>query len=504
MRRSARPNVINVQSTFAGREILLTGGGGFLGKVVLGLLLDRYPEVGRVHVLLRRSRGRSAEQRFAEDVLGSPALRPLLEGGGRERFAERVRVWEGDASDPLCGLDPAALPGVSLIIHCAGLVEFFPPVDEALKANVEATENVADLAEALGAALTHISTCYVAGRADGLIEEDEPIEGFYPRRMGEDDRAFDAAAELAILRERVAEMTDGGVRRDRRALEQLTRLGRERAERWGWVNAYTYTKSLAEQTLVARRGLRKTIVRPAIVESARRFPFPGWVEGGRTAAPLVLMALSGMRDWPARPDLALEIVPVDLIAAGILIASALLLEGAADPVYHLASADVNPYPMEPLLALLAEEARRRNPKGFRGAPRLLDGPGYERATQRAKQRAETLEKLFQTWGRRLQGAGLPGSKALSARAVEMRKLGLQASFREDVIDQYLPFVLENAYVFEAANIRRGVGLLSAADREKLAWDPETIDWPRYWREQQIAGVLEWVQPETVRDWSFQI
>ena len=496
--------MINVQSTFAGRELLLTGGGGFLGKVILGMLLDRYPDIRRLHVLLRPSRGRSAEQRFAEDVLGSPALKPLVEARGRAFFDERIQVWEGDAAEPLCGLDPGRLPGVALVIHCAGLVEFFPPVDEALRANVDATVNAADLAEALGAKLTHISTCYVAGRADGLIEEDEPIKGFYPRRTGDHDHAFDAARELAILRERVAEITAASDGRGRRTIEQLTELGRERAGRWGWVNTYTYSKSLAEQTLAARKGPPTAIVRPAIVESARRFPFPGWVEGGRTAAPLVLMALSGMRDWPARPDLALEIVPVDLIAAGILIVSALLLEGAAEPVYHLASADVNPYPMEPLLALLADEARRRNPSGFRGAPRLLNGPAYERATASAKKRAETLEQLFLTWGRRLKGAGLPGADALRARSAEMRKLGLQAAFRDDVIAQYLPFVLENAYVFEAANIRAAVERLAPADRERLAWDPETIDWPSYWREQQIAGVLQWVQPETVREWSFQI
>ncbi len=494
--------MINVQRTFADREILLTGGGGFLGKIILAMLLDRYPEVRRLHLLLRSSRGRSAQARFEEDILGSPALKPLVESHGRAFFTERVQVWEGDASQPLLGLRPAALGDVSLIIHCAGLVEFFPPVDQALGANVDATKHAADLAEALGAALTHISTCYVAGRADGLIEEGEPIDGFHPRRRGENDHAFDPDNEIRALREQVDAITAQGSRRDRATLEQLTQLGRERAERWGWVNTYTYSKSLAEQLLARRTRVRSTIVRPAIVESARRFPFPGWVEGGRTAAPLVLMALSGMRDWPARPDLALEIVPVDLIAAGILIASALLLEGESEPVYQLASADVNPYPMEPLLALLADEARRRGKRVEE--PRLLDGPGYRAATERTKRRAESMQRRLDAWRRRLEGASLPGASWLQTQSGQMRKLGLQAGFREGVIDQYLPFILENSYVFEAANMRKGFAKLAPADRERLPWDPETIDWPAYWREHQIAGVLEWVQPETVREWSFQI
>lgn len=491
--------MINVQRTFANREILLTGGGGFLGKVVLGMLLDRYPEVRRLHVLIRPSKGRTAQARFEEDVLQSPALRPLVEQRGPAFLADRIRVWGSDASEPLLGLDPRQISEVSLIIHCAGLVEFFPPVDQALSANVDATRNAADLAEALGASLTHISTCYVAGRADGLVEEDEPIDGFYPRRLGAADTAFDPEHELESLRQRVREIHGAdGDRRDRAALEQLTQLGRERAERWGWVNTYTFSKSLAEQLLVRRSSVRSTIVRPAIVESARRYPFPGWVEGGRTAAPLVLMALSGMRDWPARPDLALEIVPVDLIAAGILIASALLLERKSEQVYQLASADVNPFPMAPLLALLADEAKRRN--GVRTAPRLLDGPGYRAATARMKQRAEKLQQRLDRWAER----GLPGAELARSKSAEMRKLGLQAGFREGVVDQYLPFILDNSFVFEAENVRRAAKRIAPADQERLPWDPEDIDWPTYWREQQIAGVLKWVQPDTVRDWSFQI
>src|SRR6185436_19714467 len=109
--------------------------------------------------------------------------------------------------------------------------------------------------------------------------------------------------------------------------KRLAELGRQRAAHWGWTNTYTYAKSLGEQIIAASEGLEWTIIRPAIIEAALRFPFAGWVEGGRTAAPLVLMARSGMRDWPVRRDAPLDVVPVDLVAAAILVASAVLLEG---------------------------------------------------------------------------------------------------------------------------------------------------------------------------------
>ena len=497
--------MIDVASTFAGAEILLTGGNGFLGKVILGMLLDRYPEVGRVHVLLRPRRDRTARERFQQEMLASPALQPLVKARGQAFFDEKVQVWEGDASAPLCGLDPGQIAGwpgrVKLILNCAGLVEFFPPVDESLQANVESAERLADLAKRIDAGLLHISTCYVAGRGDGLVEESEPIQGFYPLRQGPGDEAFDAAAELTRLRSRIQEITATSNQRDRAVQAQLVELGRGRAERWGWVNTYTYTKSLAEQVLVAQKELRLTIVRPAIVESALEFPFPGWVEGGRTAAPLVLMALGGMTNWPARPDLALEIVPVDMVAAGTLLAAAALLEGKAAPVYQLATADRNPFEMAPLLELLYREARKRGARTM-GRPRLLDEAGYRKRLTTLREQARESEQSLSSWAERLDG--LPGSGWARSRAADLRRAGLQWSFREEVIEQYLPFVLENRYVFEAENLRETFDQLSPADQNLLPWRPEAIDWQDYWRNKQIEGVLKWVQPETVREWSFQI
>ena len=74
----------------------------------------------------------------------------------------------------------------------------------------------------------------------------------------------------------------------------------ERARHWGWPNTYTYTKSLGEQVMAGTPGLRYAIVRPTIVESALRYPFPGWNEGFTTRAPLAFAGLKGQRSLPDR------------------------------------------------------------------------------------------------------------------------------------------------------------------------------------------------------------
>ena len=107
----ARPEApIDLSEAFRGREILLTGATGFVGKVALVMLLDRYPEIGRVHVLVRPRAGGSAEDRFFGKVATAPPFRPLQEkyGDGLERFLrEKCNPIPGDVTDPLLGLSEA-------------------------------------------------------------------------------------------------------------------------------------------------------------------------------------------------------------------------------------------------------------------------------------------------------------------------------------------------------------------------------------------------------------
>jgi long-chain acyl-CoA synthetase len=513
----------DASQTFARHEILLTGGNGFLGKVILALLLDRYPGFRHLHVLLRPRAERSAEERFRKEVLESPPLREIVQRRA-ELVQDKVTVWEGDASQPECGLPAGVIAEwrgrLGLILNCAGLVEFFPPVDASLKANADSVVNVLGLARSAGAKLLHVSTCYVAGRADGLVEETEPIVGFYPLRQGLQDRSFDAAAERRLCAERITEIREpagGGDRPDsetRREIERrLTDFGRERATRWGWVNTYTYSKSIGEQLVAAESAIDWAIVRPAIVESALRFPMPGWIEGGRTAAPLVLMALGGLLDWPVRPDIPLEVVPVDLVAAATLIVGALLLDGKHKPVYQLASADRNPCELGPLVRLLVEEARQRANGSQARRPwwvepirrlRFLSPEEARRRRVRLEERIERAERWTANAARAAQRNGLPGSLPLERWSKSLRALSLQASFREQTLEQYLPFVFENRYIFETGNIREAYEQVTEADRRMLPWDPEAIDWEVYWRQNQIGGILRWVQPEAVREWNFRI
>jgi len=520
-------HLTDVGQAFRENEILLTGGNGFLGKVILAMLLDHYPDLKHLHVLLRPGRNLSALKRFEAEVMESPVMAGMITRRGERFVREKISVWPGELSQPECGLDPAALEQIAarvrLIINCAGKVEFFPPVEQSLQANVDGVENAIALARRAGARLLHISTCFVSGEANGLIEETEPISGFYPHRKGLEDNAFNALDELAYCREQIRLITDSGGpegaenprARSKETAQKLVALGKRRAEHWGWVNTYTYSKSLGEQLVAQEKDLGWSIVRPAIVESALRFPFPGWIEGGRTAAPLVLMALGGLKHWPVRRDTPLEVVPVDLVAAAILAVGALLLEGRAENVYQLGTADVNPIKLGPLVNLLREEARKRAGRNGGGSLpiRISASGGRARfiSIEQARKRRLRLEKRIQRaqsiidrMHSVVKNAGLPGRKSLAGWQSALRTLGLQARFREQTLDQYLPFILQNRYIFESENIRAAYQWISEKDRLLLPWDPERIHWKDYWIHHQIEGIEKWIQPEAVKEWAFKI
>ena len=61
-------------------------------------------------------------------------------------------------------------------------------------------------------------------------------------------------------------------------------------------------------------------------------------------------------------------------------------------------------------------------------------------------------------------------------------------------DLYLPFVWENRYVFQCAAIREVRSRLSPRDSLLLPFDPESLDWRRYWLDVHMKGMEDWVFP----------
>ena len=326
------------------RHILITGSTGFLGKVLLVMMLDQLPNLDCIYLLIRKNKKQSASSRFGQEILTSPAFTQLSQKKQTEfkqYILNKVKVLEGDITQPGLGLAEESIsylsPRLDLIIHSAALVDFTPDIRSGLTINVQGPLNVAEFTkQCQKARLIHVSTCYVVGNQSGLCEE-KIARGYSPNGL-----AFDEELEVEMLAQKIKHITE-----ERSSAGQiknkLKMLGCERAVYWGWSNTYCYTKAIAELMLEARYPeLSLTIIRPSIIASAVLFPFAGWNEGINGTVPLTIAATTKYPYLVARKHCILDIIPVDLVSHAILIIGAEVLKNASSNVYQIASSAINP------------------------------------------------------------------------------------------------------------------------------------------------------------------
>jgi long-chain acyl-CoA synthetase len=544
---------LDVAEILRGKHVMLIGTTGFVGKVALSMLLHRYPDVGRVYCLVRPGAGNTADERFFKKVAPSEAFDPLrdVHGAGYEAFMRsKIVALPGDIGRPLCNFTDDLLAGlkIDVIINSAGLVSFAPSLESALRINAMGAKNVLDLARKLGARLVHVSTCYVAGQREGDVWEDEPIVGYFPRSKaiardwGNDnellDRDFDPAAEMAdcqkvidqarersndrqhisLFRERGAQALRDqrrdpddendlklAVARERKIWlnKVLTELGTERARHWGWTNTYTYTKSLGEQIILSDPTVPTTIVRPAVVESSVRYPFPGWNEGFNTTAPLMYLMLKGHRNVPMGEDTALDVIPVDFIAAGMLLATAAVLVGEHEPVYQLGASDANRITSRRLTQLTGLAVRRHfRDKADRGEDKLrsqlrarLEGMpvSYDHFEKwSAPMFKRIADGLIRVIDDKLPTWGAPRVEAIAERARdELQKVSVFTGQINELVALFKPFTTDHDISFRCDNIRALWARVTPEDQDKLLWAPHLVDWRAYWLDTHFPGLQKW-------------
>ncbi|HEU4389700.1 MAG TPA: SDR family oxidoreductase [Blastocatellia bacterium] len=519
-----RMEPLSVRKALSGKEVLLIGATGFIGKVLLAKLLRDVPDIGKVLLLIRRQRATTSLRRFERVVEESPVFESFYEAHGdglAEFLSERVEVVEGDVCKPGLGLSPDVrerLSGsVDVIVNSSGLTDFNPELRSALSANVDATVHLLDfVSQSDHAKLLHLSTCYVAGHTEGRVRE-ELVPNYTPAGVA----GFDAEAEYRALTALVADIETRGESQEfaehvqkkvkrRRAkangvpapeLEsqirktrarwvrsRMVEAGIKRARSYGWPNTYTFTKSLAESLIAIRgRDLPVTVVRPSIVETSTQDPFVGWNEGVNTSAPISYLIGTFFRQLPSNERKCLDIVPVDLVCRGLILITAAMVEGRQERVYQLATSAVNPCDMRRSVELtsLAHRKYYRTQVGFEHRLRAqIESIPVSKARYQnlSAPRQKALLKAIQ----RLS-APTPLNRPLARKERDLQRV-------EKLIELYEPFILQNEYVFEAGNIELLSEQLIESESGAFAYDPLSIDWWEYWINIHIPALRKWSYP----------
>ena len=376
----------SIADRLAGQTILLTGASGFLAKALLSICLDELPGIGQLRLLLRAADDDAARRRMSTEVLTSSAFAGLAPGVVDAALAEgRVDAFAGDLSVERLGrTDLGPLAGVDTVIHCAASVSFQQPLDEMLELNVIGSIHLVRALAEVGVKphFVHVSTAYAAGTRTGLVLE-------LPSGRGPVEPDLDPRAELAVARawrldleadSRLPDEQHRFVRGARQELgpagapaigaraedarrawvyAELVERGRERSRALGWTDAYGLSKALGERALLVEPLPSLTIIRPSIIESALRRPFPGWIEGLKVADPVILAYASGMISrFPGDPLARLDLVPVDLVANACIAAAAHPAE-SGPLVVNLTSGARNPLRISELSGQITDYFRER-------------------------------------------------------------------------------------------------------------------------------------------------
>jgi long-chain acyl-CoA synthetase len=538
----------DVTALLTGRRVLFAGATGFVGKVSLSMLLHRYGEqLDKIWVLVRRGSAASAQARFFDKIIITEPFEPLREkyggeAGARAFFEKKCVVLDGDVTDPWLGMDEAkarSLKGqCEVLVNCAGLVSFNPSLEVGLNVNTYGVRHAVNLCLELDIPLVHMSTAFVAGNKSGVVWEDEEIVGYFPKRGDIDGRDFSLEQELkdcekvvarlresaddkalsSTFREKAKERltNEGRDATDEKAMRlaigrerklwlstQLIKAGMERAAHWGWPNTYTYTKSLGEQVIASTPNLSYALVRPSIVESAVRYPFPGWNEGFTTSAPLSYAVMKGQRRVPSGEKTILDMIPVDLVAGSLIAITADLIAHPRRRVYQQASGDSSPFNAQRSVELVSLYRRRhyRQKKGNRFWNDLLsriEGRAVSKAefnaisaplfSKGSKWLKTQLEELKPQWG-------APRLSALMTKASEaLDGVSEQADAVQMIAEIFMPFLHDNRFVYRCDNTRSLYANMAAHDRAKIPWDPEALDWRHYFLEVHLPGLEKYVFP----------
>ncbi|VEN34703.1 unnamed protein product [Callosobruchus maculatus] len=286
----------SIPEYFSGKDIFLTGGTGFVGKVLIEKLLRSCPDVRTIYVLVRSKRGKTLKER-REDIIKAELFDIIRKENPSN--LDKVKCISGDVKKLKLGIseedERLITSKVNIIYHVAASVRFDDPLREAIITNIRSTREIIQLALKCSKleAFLHVSTAY-CNVDNNFIEEKlytSPVDWRDAIDLAESDM------DLSVCTVKYMKP---------------------------WPNTYTFTKRIAEHvtTELCKDKIPAIILRPSIIVHSEKEPMPGWIDNLNGPFALVVAGAIGVTStFYARKDALLDFVTVDNVIKGMLIAT---------------------------------------------------------------------------------------------------------------------------------------------------------------------------------------
>uniref|UniRef100_A0AAR5Q418 Fatty acyl-CoA reductase n=1 Tax=Dendroctonus ponderosae TaxID=77166 RepID=A0AAR5Q418_DENPD len=446
----------SVANFYNGKTVFITGGTGFMGKVLLEKLLRSCPGVAQIYLLIRPKKGQNAQERL-QQLLCSPLFDTLRKE--RPNDLSKVVPIEGDITQPELAISPSDRTTLSLcvnvVFHSAATVKFDEKLKLSVTINMLGTQRLVELCKRMSnlEALVHVSTAYCN------CDRSQVKEVIYPPPIGPD--------QIVSLVEAL----------DEELVDSLTpKLVGNRP------NTYTFTKALAECWLQDNKGdLPLVIVRPSIVISSMGGPLKGWVDNWNGPTGIIAAAGKGLfRTMLCDSTKKADLVPVDTVI-NLMIVSAWRIASSKTkeiPIYNCVTGQRKPITWSHFIDLCFKYLRMHP---------LSEISWYPDGSVTASRTMSTIKRCFLHWVPAYiidSVVWISGGKPILVKV--QSKLSKAAACLE--------YFTMQEWEFDDANVSALSVSLSDADRAEFCFDVAKINWENY-LENYILGIRRFIFKE---------
>ncbi|KAF3525929.1 hypothetical protein F2Q69_00049202 [Brassica cretica] len=438
-----------------GKSYLVTGATGYLSKVLIEKLLRASPEIGKIFLLIKANDQESANKRLYDELLKQ------IHGSYYEDFMKSKLIPVlGDIAQENLGFDSEIAAKISdeidVIISCGGRTTFDDRYDSALSVNALGPGRLLSFAKDCKKLklFLHYSTAFVTGKKEGKVPESTLSIG--------ENITSDLNIELELkLASEAVRMFHGSEEN-----KKLKELGMERAQHYGWENTYTFTKAMGESIIHNQRGdLPVVIIRPSIIESSCKEPFPSWLQGIRMSAPLILAYGKDhiphlLGDYQSYFD----IIPVDMVVNATI--AAMSKHGCGNvpqlKIYNITSTShPNPLTLGELMEFSQQHLLDSSIESFTSSV-FNTIVKQERETNNGEGEAESHTPLSMKGKRKLK-------------------------YFESLAKIYQPYMFFQTR-FDDRNTRSLLQEMSMEERKMFGFDVRDIDWESYIIKVHLQGI----------------
>lgn len=446
----------SVADFYNGKSVFITGGTGFMGKVLLEKLLRSCPGVSNIYLLIRPKRGQVAQERL-QQLLSSPLFDLIRKERPNDLF--KVQPIEGDITQPELAISQSdrelLIRSVNVVFHSAATVKFDEKLKLSVTINMLGTQRLVELCRRMPnlEALIHVSTAYCN------CDRSEVKEMIYPPPIGPD--------QIVSLVEAL----------DEDLVDSLTpKIVGNRP------NTYTFTKALAECWLKENKGdLPLVIVRPSIVLSSMEGPLKGWVDNWNGPTGIIAAVGKGIfRTMLCEKEKKADLVPVDIVI-NLMIVSAWRIASVKTkdiPIYNCVTGQRKPITWETFVQLCFSNLRTHPLSQVNWYPdgTVTSSRAYNTINQYLLHFAPAYVMDFVTW--------LTGGRPIMIKI--QNKLQKAATCLE--------YFTTREWEFDDSNVKDLSQTLSEADRIEFQFDVAKIDWNQF-LENYVLGIRRFIFKE---------